>query len=73
MGVCYRKLRELLIQYKVKNYEMKEATGLSNNVLAKIRKDEYIQLDKLECIMGYLDGVTGKKLEFEDVMERVGE
>lgn len=70
MGVSYRRLRELLIKYKVKNYEMKKSTGLSNNVLAKIKKDEYIQLDKLECIMGYLDEIVGRKLEYEDVMER---
>ena len=71
MGISYSKLRELLIKYKIKTYELKEATGLSNGVLAKIRKDEFIQLDKLECIMEYLDGVIGKKIGFEDIMDRV--
>ena len=71
MSISYSKLRELLIKYKIKTYELKEGTGLSNGVLAKIRKDEFIQLDKLECIMEYLDGVTGKKVGFEDIMDRV--
>ena len=77
LGVSYSKLRELLIKYNIKIYEMQQHTKLSNGLLAKINKNEYIQLDKLELICEYIEKrieeETGEKvfLDFSDIMERV--
>lgn len=76
MAVSYRKLRELMIKYRIKTYEIKESTGLSNGVLSKINKNEYIQLEKLDLICQYLEKriqqETGQavKIDFNDIMER---
>ncbi len=73
MGISYRGLRELLLKYKIKNYEIKADTGLSNSVLVKINKDEYMQLDKLESILVYINQRSRARYGFGDIVELVDE
>ena len=71
MAIWYRKLRKLLKQYQIQMQILKKETGISHTTLAKINKDEYIQLNKLESICEYLEKITNKKIDFCDIMERV--
>lgn len=71
MAISYRKLRKLLKVHKIQMQQIRMATGISHNVLAKIRKDEYMQLDNLDKICGCLEDVLNRKVDFCDVVERV--
>lgn len=65
MGVSYAKLRELLIKRGIQRKELKAATGIGVESLAKINKDEYISLANLEKIAKYLDVDIGDIASFK--------
>lgn len=73
MAISYRKLRKLFKVHKIQMQQIKRATGISHNVLAKIRKDEHMQLDKLDIICECLEVVLNRKIDFCDVVERVSD
>jgi DNA-binding Xre family transcriptional regulator len=65
MSISYRKLRELLIGRRIQRKELKANTGLSNDVLVKIDKDEYMNLESLEKIARYLEVEIGDIVELK--------
>lgn len=71
MAVSYRRLRKLLRVNNITMQMIKQSTGLSNGTLAKIRKDEYMQLDNLDKICRCLEDMLNRKIDFCDVVERV--
>ena len=73
MGVSYLKLRELIVKHRLKLNDLKKYTGLSNTLVSKINKDEYIMLDKLELICKYLEYKLNRKIDFSDILERTWE
>ena len=47
MSVSYDKLWKLLIDKKMNRTELKDAAGISFNVLAKMGKNEFISMESL--------------------------
>jgi len=66
MGISYAKLRELLIARKISRKELKANTNLSNGVLARIDKDEYMSLEALERIARSLNVDIGDIVQLKD-------
>lgn len=73
MAISYRRLRRLLRQNDITMQAIKKQTGLSNGTLAKVAKDEYMQLDKLDIICECLEKMLNRRIDFSDVVERVSE
>lgn len=55
MSVSYDKLWKLLIDKKMKRSDLKDAAGISFNVLAKMGKNEFVSMDSLVKICCTLD------------------
>ena len=66
MPVSYDKLWKLLIDKKMKRTELKDAAGISFNVLAKIGKNEYVSMESLHRICQTLSCDIGEIVEFID-------
>ena len=63
MAICYDKLWKLLIDKKMNRTELKEASGISFNVLARIGKNEPVSFESIEKICFTLN------CKIEDVVE----
>lgn len=66
MPVSYDKLWKLLIDKKMNRTELKEAAGISFNVLAKMGKSEFISMESLYKICHTLDCDIGDVIEFTE-------
>lgn len=66
MPVSYDKLWKLLIDKKMNRTDLKEAAGISFNVLAKMGKSEFISMESLYKICHTLDCDIGDVLEFTE-------
>lgn len=55
MGVTYKPLWKLLIDREIKKTEMSKAIGISSSTLSKLGKEQYVSLDVLVRICGYLN------------------
>lgn len=65
MGISYRKLRELLIERKMKRLDLHKQAGIGNVTLSKINKDEYMDMESLERIARYLEVDIGDIVEIK--------
>ena len=63
MAVCYNNLWKLLIDKNMKKTELKEAAGISFNVMARMGKNETISFDSIEKICAVLDCNIGDIIE----------
>lgn len=63
MAISYDKLWKLLIDKKMNRTDLKEAAGISFNVLAKMSKDETVSMDSLLKICKTLN------CDISDIME----
>lgn len=63
MAICYDKLWKLLIDKKMNRTELKEASGISFNVLARLGKNEPVSFESIEKICFTLN------CKIEDVLE----
>ncbi len=66
MPVSYDKLWKLLIDKKMNRTELKEAAGISFNVLAKMGKNEFISMESLHKICLTLNCNIGDFIEFTE-------
>ena len=66
MPVSHDKLWKLLIDKKMNRTELKEAAGISFNVLAKMGKSEFISMESLYKICHTLDCDIGDVIEFTE-------
>ncbi len=66
MPVSYDKLRKLLIDKKMKRTELKDAAGISFNVLEKMGKNEFVSMESLHKICLTLKCDVGDIMEFVD-------
>ena len=66
MPVSYDKLWKLLIDKKMNRTDLKEAAGISFNVLAKMGKSEFISMESLYKICLTLDCNIGDVIEFTE-------
>lgn len=67
MVVSYNRLWKLLIDKNMKKKELSEAAGVSNSLIAKLRKNENVTVDILVKICSALE------CNFDDIMELVAE
>lgn len=64
MPVSYDKLWKTLIDKKMKRSDLKDAAGISFNVLAKMGKDKFISMESLYKICVALDCGIDEIMEF---------
>ena len=50
----YKPLFTLLVQKEMTKTQLREATGIGTNTLAKMSKDEYVAMEVLDKICTYL-------------------
>ena len=55
MTVSYDKLWKLLIDKKMNRTELKDAAGISFNVLAKMGRNEFVSMESLTKVCAVLD------------------
>lgn len=65
MKYSYNKLWKILIDKKISKTEMRIATGITTNMLAKMGKDEAVNLDTLVKIASYFNCGIDDIFEFE--------
>ena len=63
MPVSYAKLWKLLVDKRMSKTDLKEASGISANVLAKLGKDELVSMDSMEKICHTLSCDIGDVME----------
>lgn len=63
MAVCYNRLWKLLIDKNLKKTDLKQLSGISSNILAKLGKNEPVAVDSLEKLCISLN------CNIEDIME----
>lgn len=63
MPINYNKLWKLLIDRKMNRTDLKQAAGVSFNVLAKMGRDEYVSLESLCKICAALECDIGEIME----------
>lgn len=66
MSVCYDKLWKMLIDKRMNRTDLKDMTGISFNVLAKMGKGETVSLESLHKICKTLSCNIGDIMEFAD-------
>lgn len=64
MSISYDKLWKLLIDKKMNRTDLKDASGISFNVLAKMGRNEAISMESLYKICATLDCGVGDIVEF---------
>lgn len=65
MSVSYDKLWKVLIDKKMNRTELKDAAGISFNVLAKMGKNEFVSMESLCKICNTLECDLGDIVEFK--------
>lgn len=64
MAVCYNNLWKLLIDKNMNRTELKEAAGISFNVMARMGKNETVSFESIEKICAVLSCNIGDVVEF---------
>ena len=74
MPVSYDKLWKLLIDRKMNRTELKDAAGISFNVLAKLGRNEFVSMESLQKICQTLSCNIGEIMDFieEEPVEHRG-
>lgn len=65
MAVKYDKLFHLLIDKKMTNAQLAEKAQVSANIIARLKKDQYISMESIEKLCNALD------CNIDDIMEFV--
>ena len=65
MGISYKPLFRMLLEKDMKKTELREACGLSLNTIAKLSKNETINMETLQKICRYFD------CQFSDIVEYI--
>ena len=71
MAVCYNNLWKLLIDRNMNKTELKEAAGVSFNVMARMGKNETVSFESIEKICIALQCNIGDIMEFTDDTQSV--
>ncbi|WP_312072279.1 DNA (cytosine-5-)-methyltransferase [Anaerotignum propionicum] len=73
MPISYDRLWKLLIDKKMNRTELKEAAGISFNVLARMGKNEPVSIESLEKICRTLTCNIGEVMEITELEEKLEE
>lgn len=71
MAVCYDRLFHMMIDRKISNGQLKNMTGVSANIITRLKRDEYISTESIEKICSALNCGVDDILEF--VLEKGGD
>ncbi len=66
MAICYDKLFHLMIDKKITNAQLKEISGLSSNIITRLKRDEYVSIESIEKICKALGCGVDDIIEFVD-------
>ena len=66
MAICYDKLFHLMIDKKITNVQLKEISGLSSNIITRLKRDEYVSIESIEKICRALGCGVDDIIEFVD-------
>lgn len=64
MAVSYKRLLHLMIEHDISNAQLMREAKISANIIMKIKKGQYMALDKVESICKALDCTPNDILEF---------
>lgn len=64
MAVSYKRLLHLMIERDISNAQLMREAKISANIMMKIKKGQYMALDKVESICKALDCTPNDILEF---------
>lgn len=64
MTISYDKLRKMLIDKKMNRTELKDSSGISFNVLAKMGRNEFVSMESLMKICATLNCNVGDIVGF---------
>ena len=65
MAVCYNKLFHTMIDQNMTMTQLKKEAGFSANIVARIKRNEYISMESLERICAVLACGVDDILEFQ--------
>ena len=65
MAICYDRLFHMMIDKKITNAQLKELTGVSANIITRLKRNEYISLESIEKICKTLNCSVDDILEFQ--------
>ncbi len=65
MAICYDRLFHMMIDKKITNAQLKEVTGVSANIITRLKRNEYISLESIEKICKTLNCSVDDILEFQ--------
>lgn len=64
MAICYDKLFHLMIDKKITNAQLKDISGVSANIITRLKRNEYVSLESVEKICKSLKCGVDDILEF---------
>ncbi len=70
MAICYDRLFHMMIDKKITNAQLKEMTGVSGNIITRLKRNEYISLESIEKICRTLNCSVDDILKFEYVNDK---
>lgn len=65
MAICYNRLFHMMIDKKITNAQLKEMTGVSGNIITRLKRNEYISLESIEKNCKTLNCSVDDILEFQ--------
>ena len=64
MSVSYKKLQHLLIEREMSHADLMREAHISANIISKIKKGQYIALDKVESVCNAMECMPNDMLVF---------
>ena len=64
MSVSYKKLQHLLIEREMSHADLMREAHISANIISKIKKGQYIALDKVESVCNAMECTPNDMLVF---------
>lgn len=64
MAICYGKLFHLMIDKKITNAQLKDMSGVSANIITRLKRDEYVSIESIKKICIALNCGVDDILEF---------
>ncbi|MFR8712643.1 MULTISPECIES: helix-turn-helix domain-containing protein [Lachnospirales] len=70
MAVSYIKLFHMMLDRKITNVQLKDMSGVSANIITRLKRDEYVSIESIEKICKALGCGVDDILEFIDEEEK---
>ena len=70
MAVSYIKLFHMVLDRKITNVQLKDMSGVSANIITRLKRDEYVSIESIEKICKALGCGVDDILEFIDEEEK---